>query len=230
MSPYILISVCNAPFFNDTTRTTFRPPKEPFIKCNKVLDIIKIQLASKLQKSNFCLFYISSLIAFNNELKNIRSSLWSAENIRDRQMYLNLKWLIQIKFKNQKIIVWAANNHVSKFSNNKYTSMGYLLSLDSSLNTSTYTIGFTSFSGKYGRLWNKKHTIKKPPNNSFESWVNPYNKYSFIDFSVYNKQFTNSKEIFHLRGWRYYNLKNKQWNRIFDGIFFIRDMYPCNVN
>lgn len=144
-------------------------------------------------------------------------------------MFLNLKWLIQSKYPNQKIIVWAANNHVAGYSNKNYTSMGQYLSTDTSVNNKIYSIGFTSYEGEGGRLWEKKFSISNPTNNSLESWISSSYDYAFIDFNLYNNTFPKSNEEFNMRGWRYRTLK-KQWNRIFNGIFYIKRMYPCKDN
>jgi erythromycin esterase-like protein len=142
-------------------------------------------------------------------------------------MFLNLEWIIHSKYPNQKVIVWAANNHVARYNNeNKYISMGQYLFSDTSLSNKIYSIGFTSLEGEGGRLWDKNYTINKPKNNSFENWINDSFQYAFIDFTPYNKIFPKANEKFYMRGWRYWDLK-KKWNRVFDGIFYIRKMYPC---
>ena len=76
-------------------------------------------------------------------------------------MYLNLKWLAENKYPHDKIIVWAANTHVSKtgFSDDNYTNMGEWIASDSNLKNLIYSIGFTSFSGESGRLNAKKYSI-----------------------------------------------------------------------
>ena len=207
-----------------------RPANDFFYTCGNTLKIIKEQVKNKLPSENFWSVVIDNLIVYNDEeLYLNKKDKWQIETIRDKQMALNLKWIIQTKYPNQKIIVWAANNHIANYSDKKYTSMRHFLTSDTSLSDKMYSIGFTSYKGEGGRLWEKKFTISKPKANSFESWMNNSFEYAFVDFTAYNKTFSKSNEEFDMRGWRYWTSK-KQWNRIFDGIFFIQEMYPCKDN
>lgn len=209
------------------TKFGYQIPAQDFFKeCGNTLNIIKEQAKSKISDESFWSLVIDNLIALNWEEYNFKKDKWIAESIRDKQMALNLKWIIQSKYPNQKVIVWAANNHVASFSNKNYTSMGQYLSSDTSLNNKIYSIGFTSYEGEGGSLWAKKFTIGKPKNNSLESWINNSFQYAFIDFTTYNRTFPKSNEEFNMRGWKYRAFK-KQWNKIFDGIFYIKEMYPC---
>ncbi|MBS1578022.1 MAG: erythromycin esterase family protein [Bacteroidetes bacterium] len=205
------------------TKFGYQIPTQDFFKeCGNTLNIIKEQVKSKISDESFWSLVIDNLIALNWEEYNFKKN----KSIRDKQMALNLKWIIQSKYPNQKVIVWAANNHVAAYSDKNYTSMGQYLASDTSLSSKIYSIGFTSYEGKGGRLWEKKFTIGKPKNNSLESWISNSFQYAFIDFTNYNRSFPNANEEFNMRGWRYWTFK-KQWNKIFDGIFYIKEMYPC---
>lgn len=197
-----------------------------FLKCDNILEEIRIQVAKKLPADSFWWILINNLMAFNEEMQDLSANAWHAESIRDRQMYFNLKWLTKNKYPGQKMIIWAANNHIAKYSTKNYTSMGYLLANDTSLNLSSYAIGFTAYSGASGRLWEPKYIINNPKRNSFESWINPALNYAFIDFKAYNKEFPDAREKFNLR-WARYRPQSNKWYKIFDGIFYIKDMYPC---
>jgi erythromycin esterase-like protein len=203
-----------------------RPVDSVFVQCGKALQIIRDQANGKIQNDSLWSMVIDNMISFNRELQYIKSNKDKAQTIRDEQMYLNLKWLIQKKYTGRKIIVWAANCHILRDKDYKYKTMGSFLSNDQGLADKVYTIGFTSYSGKSGRLYQKKYTISKPKANSFESWINPVLKYGFVDFRTFNTKFPNSNETFNLRHW-YYQTEKKQWNTVFDGIYYIRDMYPC---
>jgi erythromycin esterase-like protein len=154
-------------------------------------------------------------------------------NIRDAQMASNLNWLANVKYKNDKIIVWAHNFHIM---NNSWDAMGHNAGkhysmgnefLKDSLNKSqTYVLGFDSREGRAGRIQvDKKYNLKKPKKTSAEYWFGE-DEYSFIDFAGYNSA-TNSPEFFYMKG--KYNRQNAlaQWTRCFDGVFYIRKMYPC---
>ena len=202
------------------------PSADFFEACGKTLHIIKSQWRIKLAGDDFWALLIDNLIAFNEEERNFKKDMWKAESIRDEQMFLNLKWLLQEKYANRKVIVWAANNHVAKYNTKKYTSMGKLLSLDVASSDKMYVIGFTSRMGKGGRLYENKYIINKPKTNSLESWLQDSFQYAFVDFAAYNNTYPNSKELFHMRGWKYWTLQN-EWNKVYDGIFYIKEMYPC---
>ncbi len=72
-------------------------------------------------------------------------------NTRDEQMALHLKWLNEVKYATDKIIVWAHNYHISKYSGhysenflNAGTTMGSVFTRDSVTLKNTYVMGFTS--------------------------------------------------------------------------------------
>jgi erythromycin esterase len=204
-----------------------RPGNDFFYACGNTLKIIKEQVKNKLSDENFWSLVIDNLIAFNEEeLYLNKKDKWQVERVREKQMALNLKWIAQTKYPNEKIIVWAANNHVANYSDRKYTSMGQYLSSETSLSDVIYSIGFTSYQGRGGRLWEKEFTIHKPRNNSLESWINDTFQYAFIDFTAHTRTSPKSNEVFNMRGWRYWTSK-KQWNRVFHGMFYIKEMHPC---
>lgn len=223
------------PLINDLVSKYWfqRPEVSAFINCTKFLTIIKHQISDQLDSNNFWNLVVDNLISFSNELLNLKTEILNSNTIsntiRDSQMFLNMKWLIQAKYPKQKIIVWAANRHIAKYEDKKVHWMGKRLSDDSTIGAKFYSIGFTSYSGESGRINEKKFRITKPKNASLETWVNPSFKYAFIDFAEFNKLFPNSNVTFEMRKWNYMSSKN-EWNKIFDGVFYIREMYPCNHN
>jgi hypothetical protein len=78
------------------------------------------------------------------------------------------------------------------------------------------------------RLGKKTFTIKAPGGNNMESWVNKTYRYAFIDYRKYNETHSGTHERFSQRGWRYRDT-NREWNRVFDGVFFIREMAACSA-
>jgi erythromycin esterase-like protein len=196
----------------------------------QIIDSAYNQLLNFVPDTSFNVLLLKNLQAQCNEYLNI-SNYTTAQNIRDKQMFENLKWLINIKYPGEKIIVWAASEHVSKYIDSNSTgrkrkSMGGYFIDDSSLLKQTYVLGFTSYQGEAGRQTLKKYQILKPWRNGFETWINPQYDYAFIDF----KQFAGKKEKFHMQGLSHYYVSPKDWSTIFDGIFFIRNMYSCIDN
>ena len=202
------------------------------------LTMAKKQLSEKVPANNLWLMIIDNLVQLNLEFKYRKSDYWKSLNIRDQQMALNLKWLCEQKYPGKKIIVWAHNYHISKY-NSHYTedfmniakTMGGDFTSDSELNKETYIIGFTSYSGTAGRLSQKKYDLSKPKKNSFENWINKQYDYAFIDFKPYNLNNPAMNEDFYMsgsiKGNMHHSYNKAQWNKIFDCVFFIRNMYPC---
>ena len=216
--------------YNDSTAIT---------KVNDYLLEIKAELLKVLPESNFWIITVENLIQQNIEFKYLNKDYWKSSNTRDRQMAANLNWLDKVKYSNQKIIVWAHSYHISKFAGhypdnfmNEANSMGSVFTNDSINLKNTYILGFTSYEGTAGRLFKKKaYKVDKPKENSFENWVNKSFKFAFTDFKKYNSLFPKDAEPFYMSGAVKGNLYHKndkaQWNNIFDGVFYIKEMYPC---
>jgi hypothetical protein len=146
--------------------------------------------------------------------------------VRDNRMAQNLAWLARVKYPGAKLIVWAANAHVAK--RDKEAVMGGIFTKDSVWNKETYVIGFTGFEGEGGRIGSKPYTIPPAPANSFEGWIAPELSYAFVDFGAFNAQFPGEGDGFRLRYWDYRSSR-ETWNRIFDGMFFIRRNVRCVI-
>ena len=207
-----------------------------FGKQYNYLRIIKEQLTTVLSSDDFWMMVVDNLIAENSEYRNIKKYIEST-NTRDIQMAQNLLWLSKIKYAGDKIIVWAHNTHISKYAGHydhkfldKKTSMGSAFDLLKDSSLKTYTIGFTSYEGTAGRLGsNNKTKVKKPKPNSFENWIDKSSNFAFVDFTKFNRENKDSNPKFIMKG-HHHNFNQKaNWNRIFDGVFFVRDMYPCQM-
>ncbi|MFN8288933.1 MAG: erythromycin esterase family protein [Chitinophagaceae bacterium] len=158
---------------------------------------------------------------------------FSKLNIRDAQMAANLNWLVNVKYKGEKIIVWAHNYHVMDKSwdamghnAGKHYSMGNEFLKDSQNREQSYVLGFDSKTGTAGRITvNKTFKVRKPKKSSAENWFGD-DTFSFIDFANYNRSVT-VPEFFYMKGKAHQQNALAQWTRCFDGVFYIRDMYPC---
>jgi len=80
----------------------------------KYLHIIRGQLANKVNENDFWLYVVDNEIGLATEIKESIKSGKSDDKGRDARMAINLQWLVQHKFKDQKIIVWAADVHVAR--------------------------------------------------------------------------------------------------------------------
>ncbi|HEX2630234.1 MAG TPA: erythromycin esterase family protein [Chitinophagaceae bacterium] len=204
--------------------------KEIFDQALGCLDTIRQEIAVKTQPGNYDRLIADNLYYLAKELKLVDDRIASNE-ARDEQMTRNMEWLAKQKFPNEKIIVWAANGHVIKYTDSlkdgfMFVNMGTRFVRDPELRSQTYVLGFTSGEGKAGRLTVKKtYNVASVKKNSVESWMNG-SAYSFIDLNPYNAQYPLQRKTFWMKGYSHY-YREEQWNRAFDGVFYIREMYPC---
>ena len=212
------------------------------LKTLSYLTEIQEELEKELSRDDFWWVLIENLKALNFELVNVRNirNYSLAHNVRDSQMAKNLKWLSEVKYSEEKIIVWAASGHVAKHSGhypqsflNTVISLGSAFTRDTNMLKNTYILGFTAYEGKAGRILPPTtYTVDKPHTNSFENWVNKSYEYAFVNFASYRDRFPDRKELFYMSGssqpnsWLHKNTK-AEWAYIFDGVFFIRTMYRC---
>src|SRR5699024_7485829 len=133
-------------------------------------------------------------------------------------------------------IVWAANAHIMRYTpkmldqigsklgrkapNFIFRNMGTDFTQYRKLERQTYILGFTSGTGRAGRLDQKTFKIYKRK-NSFEGWIDTSYSYGFIDFVPFNISHPNYHKRFQLKGFTHmYYPKEFAWNKAFDGIFY----------
>lgn len=174
---------------------------------------------------------IDNLVDFNN----------NTIETRDKRMALNLKYLANETYRNEKIIVWAANAHIMRYtdqltSNKKQFSsvvipnnMGTTFTNDPKFTNDTYVLGFASYEGTAGRLTMKTFKLLPPEKKGFEKWIPESMQFAFTDFKKYNQEFNAPKEGFLMKGPGHFTIPRSvaqiPWNMVYDGIFFIREMY-----
>jgi hypothetical protein len=109
--------------------------------------------------------------------------------------------------------------------------MGTVFTSDSAWLNRTYIIGFTSYEGTAGRLTVPEYKVDKPERNGFENWIDPKLDYAFVDFRKFNASAPDANENFYMagaiKGGQYHKDMMACWNYVFDGVVFIRKMYPC---
>jgi len=204
---------------------------------------IKEQLLQKNPPGDFWCMVVDNLVQLKTEFIYMFTDAKNfavGRNTRDSQMALNLQWICEKKYPSEKIIVWAHNDHVSKYGGhykeyykNTATSMGTRFTNDSTRQRQTYIIGFSSYEGTAGRLSTtpKIYTFSKPPANSFENWMDNAWEYAFTDFRHFTAAHPDNHEPFSMTGGsnnnRYHESFKAEWNRIFDGVIYIKKMYSC---
>lgn len=155
---------------------------------------------------------------------------------RDKQMSANLTWLLKVKYPNEKVIVWAANGHIIKNALNavepqkfRHPSLGNYFNQQPEFTDRTYVLGFTSYQGSAGRTTaaNSIYSFPPPAENSFEQWISAEDRdYGFVDFKQFNQINPGFNTMFYMNGESHYQQKGV-WTKTFDGMFFIKNMYPC---
>lgn len=158
---------------------------------------------------------------------------------RDRVMADNLKFLLTTQYKDAKVIVWAANTHIMKHTNQitskaknfeqvVWHNMGTHFVQDPQWAKQTYVLGFASYQGTAGRLGTAPFPVQAPDKNGLENWVPTSMAYGFLDFTPYNKQFNYPSTPFLLKSPSHFTIPARlapiPWNLVYDGLFFIRDM------
>jgi erythromycin esterase len=165
-------------------------------------------------------------------------------NERDIQMGNNLIWLLNNKYKNRKVIVWAASFHNSRnldelsayndsasYINNMYkktTTMGDVVY--KAFGNKMYSIFFTSYSGNALNIMSADNfEIDKPSDESIENIMRGLGyEYSYIDLrNPQNPDWFKDGFISRPLGHREMNGK---WNNVTDGIFYIEEMEPSSLH
>ncbi|WP_165820622.1 erythromycin esterase family protein [Pontibacter virosus] len=156
-----------------------------------------------------------------------------ANETRDRQMAENLEWLLREKFPNEKVIVWAANAHISKnattafkFEKSRLNWMGTVFASDSLNEASTYVLGLASRSGFHQNVLQPAPSkVNSPQKKGFENWIDKVHQYAFVDFKRFRKDNPTYSDYFLMKGFGHNN-DLADWTQVFDGIFFISEMTP----
>ncbi|MBK9613725.1 erythromycin esterase family protein [Candidatus Amarobacter glycogenicus] len=128
---------------------------------------------------DFWVLIMDNLLAANQEFKDIDIGHKNYQ-VRDLQMAKNITWLKNVKYGDEKIIIWAHNYHISKQymdETEKYygeTSMGGYMSLDTALIAQTYVLGFTPYNGTTGRILTTVFITPKTKSVALKAgWMKP---------------------------------------------------------
>jgi erythromycin esterase len=95
-------------------------------------------------------------------------------------------------------------------------------------------LGFASLDGYRGATTQPAYKLKKPRKESLEYWIDPRLEYAFVDFQPFNRQHPDDRTSYYLRGGVLFahgraSCHKAQWNRVYDGVFYIKTMYPCKI-
>ena len=206
-------------------------------KIAAVLDTISDQASVRLQPDDHRMMVIRNLVAEEQEYRVFKSKKLAVKTTgtaeaRDRQMGRNLAWLADVRYPNEKIIVWAAQAHTARMAGNfpdwsgTTPSLGDQFMQDSVHRRESYSIGVCSREGKAGRLGFPVYDLPKLRKDGFEHWMPDTLAYGFVDFRGYNQANPEAREAFYCTGYSHRDIR-AVWNRVFDGVIYIKTMYPC---
>ena len=209
------------------------------VQAARLLDTISAQAGARLDPRDFRMMVIRNLVEQVAELRVMEARTVSLRTqgfgqTRDRQMGRNLAWLSDVRYPNEKIIVWAASAHTARMAGNfpewstTAPSMGDQFMGDSLHRKKTYSIGFSSLEGTAGRLTAKQYVVRTTRRDAFEKWMPVTAAYAFLDFQPYNAAHPDAAESFYMSGISHLDVK-AIWNRVFDGVLYIRTTYPCTA-
>ena len=205
------------------------------------------KLISKKNRTNF-IFTIDTLIN-HNKLINNKSDLdlfwdqllvsikgyallcWEKDEIksvfiRDEYMAYNTTWLINKKFKNDKIIIWAATEHLCRNqyllnkNDSKYKLMGDFLFKN--YKKDLYVMSFIWFKGITNDFGFNNTEYTSRDTMSLEFKLSKKYNFAFVDLSKYKSFKVTAIENFGIIGSKYY----PKWDEILDGLYFINEMKP----
>lgn len=103
--------------------------------------------------------------------------------------------------------------------------MGTVFARDSLNARQTYVLGFTTKRGTRGKAFDKNPTRIAPNKNSLNGWVTDTLSYGFLDFRPFSNRWPKYKKMFRM-GAMHQDYRKGMWPKIFDGVFYIRDMKP----
>ncbi len=172
---------------------------------------------------------MESLAAFN--LSSLSHQTKYDSRHRDSAMGSNLNWLVNERYKDKKIIVWAASIHnyknIEQVFPNHFRTMGTVFCSYLGNEEQSYVLGFTSATGTTGRLANgfTRYSVRKPDKHSVEKLLSIHD-YAFYDFHGMRKRLGVAESFISKLYSHQWNGKAK-WASIMDGLFFIREMHPC---
>ncbi|WP_425389728.1 erythromycin esterase family protein [Ekhidna sp.] len=157
---------------------------------------------------------------------------WFDYRVHDSTMALNIQWLMNERYKNEKIIVWAANMHIARNVPTKVKSHKYFKNentvvvgdyLEDLIGDDFFSVATISYSGKY--LHNADYhiqTIKEKSKRTLEYHLAKSHEKAFVDFSNHRNLGT-----FKMSGVLHYLELKGEWTNVYDGVLFIKEMTPA---
>ena len=168
-------------------------------------------------------------------LQYIALQIDMSQEIRDREMFENIKWISDSNGENSKVFIWSMNFHVKKntvtFTND--LSMGY--HLKENFGDKYYSLGFDFGSGNFNAVNTKKRKIEEfsisapMKNSSTEVFDSSPIDIFLLDFNGIEEKsqlndFIHRKVFYRAIGSNYSPkmIEKERLNEAYDGIIFVR--------
>lgn len=155
-------------------------------------------------------------------------------NVRDLYLAKNALWLINERYKNEKIIFWGATFHFTRnLAASDSIEMGINYSgkvtmgdvLYHEIPDEIYSVGFTTYKGWWGNVHMEKGVqINPAKKGSLEELLYRQGiKYSFLDLKkMHSKNKISMRPLGHVE-------MTADWSNHLDGIFFISELTKCII-
>lgn len=75
----------------------------------------------------------------------------------------------------------------------------------------------------------QKYTVQPADKNGMKNWMPDSLKYGYVDFRAFLKKEIKPSEYFIMKGLGH-RFGFALWTKMYDGLFYIRAMYPCEVS
>jgi erythromycin esterase len=210
-----------------------------FLECDTLIASFKLLSFQINSGQNDPLFWRQVVMGFQTYAR-IRwtydvTDRWSSlDSLRDKQMADNLLFLVDHMFRDRKVIVWAANSHISNGLDSVEDRNGYIRYhpratmgkyLREKLGTQMYSISFTSSSGQYGLPWTRPVDVPQLSTESIEYQFHTsgqnviFLSYSKLPMGHWLRHRQVSRTLSHTE-------LRSTWANMFDAVIYIRTMTP----
>ncbi len=190
------------------------------------------RLLAEYKENDFWQQELNNLLSFANNSWALGKPEWS----RDKLMAQNLLWLYRNKYPGEKLIVWAHNGHIARDMESFRTAQGVALFpgympnmgdlLFKELQDTLYSIGFVAYQGYSHFAGYDSSAYFKPYKGKNYEGIMASKGFAY---AFTNLQALPAKSSFTVRGITHHFPIKKEWNRTYDGLFFIREMYGCET-
>jgi erythromycin esterase-like protein len=208
-------------------------PERDTLALSHVLNsLINIIDDSKLSENNYWGYWRAICVNIQNDF---RKRYCTKCQFRDHNMFENVKWLAENKYKNKKLILWAATIHLAVETSSvdkgdyRYATMGSFLRKQ--FGDQYYAVAFIPGEGRggYRNSGLLSYKIKSPTEHSIESVFQKLNTpYGFMSFrSKENVDYISGQKLDRSKIFWKEEIKMNS-SKVVDGVFYIKTVNAPN--